>query len=100
MAIDAYFGLNDGNDLPGGCVLASNGKYYAATNKGGNNNFTLFYNCGAIIEYDYNSNSITKKLDLNDSIGYSSFSSLVHASNGKIYGTTSKGGAYQLWNTF
>lgn len=99
MTKEVHFSLNDGYDLPGGFVLASNGKYYAATNKGGNN-YNGVYNCGAIIEYDYNSNTILKKLDLNDSIGCESFSSLVHASNGKIYGTTTSGGAYNYGALF
>ena len=80
------FQSSDGSKFTGPLTLAANGKYYSGTLQGGINN------AGVIFEYDYATNSYTKKIDLSSVTGISSSGSLVHAPNGKLYGTTSDGG--------
>jgi uncharacterized repeat protein (TIGR03803 family) len=79
----------NGRNPYGSLLLASNGKLYGMTSDGGANNK------GVIFEYDYSSNTYTKKIDFDSANGYSSFggSSLIQASSGKLFGVTSNGGA-------
>lgn len=71
----------------GSLMLASDGKLYGLTTKGGTNNF------GVLFQYDPSNNLFTKKIDFtgtaNGSIPYGS---LIQATNGKLYGTTRGGG--------
>jgi uncharacterized repeat protein (TIGR03803 family) len=76
-----------GGALPfGAMVLAANGKMYGLCYEGGANNR------GAIYEYDYTTNTYTKKIDLTSANGESPNGHLVHASNNKLYGMTRYGG--------
>jgi uncharacterized repeat protein (TIGR03803 family) len=83
------FHLNntDGRAASGSLMLASNGKLYGLTSEGGVNNE------GVIFEYDYTTNTYTKKFDLGGNNGQSPEGSLMQASNGKLYGMTPSGGA-------
>jgi uncharacterized repeat protein (TIGR03803 family) len=71
----------------GGLVEASNSRLYGLTERGGTNDK------GVIYEYDPASNTYTKKIDFPSKSGYTPVGSLVKASNGKLYGVTSGGGA-------
>jgi uncharacterized repeat protein (TIGR03803 family) len=71
-----------------GIIRAINGMYYGMTRYGGT------YNKGVIYEWNPATNVITKKADLNDSIGTWANGSLVQAKNGKIYGTLQEGGTH------
>lgn len=85
------FNLSDGAS-PAGCSLmqASNGKIYGMTLSGGAN-FS-----GVIFEYDPLTNSYVKKIDLSPANGYVAYSSLIQASNGKLYSVTYDGGENDL----
>ncbi|MBL4709111.1 MAG: T9SS type A sorting domain-containing protein [Flavobacteriales bacterium] len=68
---------------------ASNGKFYGVTTHGGDNNF------GIIFEWDAQSNAYTKKYDFDGTPnGSRPEGALMQASNGKLYGTSSLGGAF------
>jgi uncharacterized repeat protein (TIGR03803 family) len=82
-----FTGTN-GNSPRGSLVRASNGKLYGMTNQGGANNF------GIIFEYDPATDSFTRKHDFDGSNGRNPFGDLVQASNGRLYGLTYQGGAY------
>ncbi|MEQ1733288.1 MAG: choice-of-anchor tandem repeat GloVer-containing protein [Bacteroidia bacterium] len=70
-----------------GLLKASNGKLYGTTTKGG------IYNGGVLFEYDMATKTHTKKFDFNNSaVGSSPQGSLMQASSGLLYGTTSTGG--------
>lgn len=78
--------LATGSKPTGSLIEVSNGKLYGVTPAGGLNN------SGVIFEYDINSNTYTKKFDFTGTDGKPSNSSLLLASNGKLYGTTNTGG--------
>lgn len=82
----------DGAVPVGSLTLANNGKTYGLTHDGG------LYNGGVIFEYDYHSNSYTKKYDIQDIPpdfnGIYPKGGLTAASNGKLYGTTSTGASF------
>jgi uncharacterized repeat protein (TIGR03803 family) len=75
---------------PGGSVVqAANGKLYGMTEEGGT------YNFGVLFEWDIVSNTVTKKIDFNGSEnGAYPKGSIIQGNNGKFYGMTSSGGAY------
>lgn len=81
--IDPQFGM----DAQGKLCLASNGKMYGLARNGGSaSNGTLF-------EFDPQTNIITKKIDFSQVIsGKNPDFSLIEAPNGKLYGTTQRGG--------
>lgn len=83
-------GAPDGNFPYGSITQASNGKLYGMTYYGGE-----ISDNGVLFEYDMPTGTLTKKYEFsNTSIGqYPYFSALVETSNGKLYGTTSAGGA-------
>lgn len=82
--------LNPGN-YPKGMVEASNGKLYGTTTFGGALGF------GILFEYDIATNSYIKKVDFDGTlIGKHPSGSLIQAENGKLYGMTSAGGAYDF----
>lgn len=79
--------------LPVSLIRASsNGKIYGTTRQGGNGT-----NLGVIFEYIPATNSYSKIIDFTGNAGANPgsqpFSGMVEASNGKLYGTTSSGGA-------
>ena len=84
------FSQATGTNPNGSLIQASNGKLYGVTSFGGVN-FG-----GVLFEYDVNSNSYTKKVDLTNSTGSFPNGSLIQASNGKLYGMTTNGGTNSL----
>ena len=91
-ATDVYtrkfdFSSSSGENPLGSLIQASNGKLYGMTSGGGANN------SGVLFEYDLGTNVYTKKFEFSYANGGSPFGSLTQASNGKLYGMTSQGGA-------
>ncbi len=76
-----------GGNILGGFVKAGNGKFYCVTNTAGP------INRGTIIEYDYATNTLIKRADMTVAGGYENNSLMVEGPNGKLYGTTFKGGS-------
>ncbi len=76
----------DGISPEGDLLMASNGKMYGLTSKGG------VFNKGVIFEFNPSNDSYTKLKDLDSLTGYEPKGSLMEASNGKLYGMTSRGG--------
>ncbi len=74
----------------GAMVEASNGNLYGLSNAGGANSL------GVIYEYNYTTNTYTKKVDLSSTLGSTPFGSMIQASNGKLYGLTRVGGTSAL----
>ncbi|MCE3229263.1 MAG: C-terminal target protein [Bacteroidetes bacterium] len=68
-------------------VEMPNGLFYGMTMNGGTNN------TGIIFEYNPYDNTCTKKIDFVGTNGSYPYGSLFKASNGKLYGVTSQGGA-------
>jgi uncharacterized repeat protein (TIGR03803 family) len=64
-----------------------NNKIYGLTRNGGTNAI------GVLFEYDYSTNTYTKKVDMVAASGQQPSGSLVEAPNGKLYGMTQFGGA-------
>ncbi len=80
---------NTNGALPHGSLIkASNNKLYGMATYGG------LYGDGVIFEYDYTSNVLIKLVDFDGMNGKFPFGSLMQASNGKLYGMTKEGGAY------
>jgi len=83
-----FDGVVSGGEPNGAVIQASNGKLYGMTYKGGTSNL------GVLFEFDINTNSYLKKMDLDIvSTGAWPSGSLIEASNGKMYGMTIGGGA-------
>lgn len=78
----------------GSLIQASNGKLYGMTNQGGASNL------GVLFSFDPVGNSFNKLYDFVSATGSYPESSLVQASNGKLYGTTTFGGSYNLGTIF
>src|SRR5688572_8671198 len=71
----------------GGLMLASSGLLYGMTYQGG------LHSKGTIYAYDTATNVVTKKFDFSGSAdGSTPFGRLIEATNGLLYGMTSKGG--------
>ncbi|MEO6901988.1 MAG: choice-of-anchor tandem repeat GloVer-containing protein [Bacteroidia bacterium] len=85
------FNFNDsinGSNPYGSLIQASDGKIYGVTAKGGVNNE------GVIFQYDLATSVLTKKYDFDGTnSGGKSESTLMQATNGKLYGMTVTGGA-------
>jgi uncharacterized repeat protein (TIGR03803 family) len=95
LSIKASFTGSNGNGPNSRLTSAGNGKYYGTTVIGGANNL------GAIFEFDPNSTeSITLKASFATSTGELPFASLTAAGNGKYYGTTYRGSAYDNGGVF
>ena len=78
----------NGNTPKGDLIQAANGKFYGMTSIGGANDL------GLLFEYDLNLNTIIVKLDFDGTNnGANPEGSLMKASNEKLYGLTTKGGA-------
>ena len=76
-----------------GLTLAPNGKFYATAIGGGS------IGEGTLFEYDPVANSITKKVDFTLMTGCNPMAPLELGSNGKLYGTTSRGGVSSSYTT-
>ena len=74
--------------------LATDGKLYAMTNKGGNND------AGVIFSFDPATATYTKLYDFDEINGDNPYGSLLPADNGKLYGLTSNGGKYGFGSMF
>ncbi|HXC05204.1 MAG TPA: immunoglobulin domain-containing protein, partial [Bacteroidia bacterium] len=83
-----FSGIADGASPQGSLIQASDGKLYGLTMYGGTKND------GVLFEFDTLAGTLTKKADF-DSIpkGCNPAGSLVQISHGKLFGTTSNGGA-------
>ena len=81
------FNNTDGCTPFGSLLEVEDGVFYGLTYRGGNNN------SGVLFSYDYVNGIYTKKIDFIDSLqGKGPCSSLMLASNGKLYGTALSGG--------
>jgi uncharacterized repeat protein (TIGR03803 family) len=80
--------VTNGANPEAGLLKASNGKLYGTTTKGG------VYNDGVLFEYDMATKTYTKKYDFSyfATQGAVPKASLMQASSGLLYGTTSTGG--------
>jgi uncharacterized repeat protein (TIGR03803 family) len=84
-----FDGVAMGSRPQGSLIQAANGKLYGSTFEGGIND------AGLLFEYDYLSNSYKKLQDFNwTKTGANPMEGLIQSVNGKIYGTTTFGGAY------
>jgi uncharacterized repeat protein (TIGR03803 family) len=82
-----FAGPTNGEFPFGSLMLASNGKLYGMTFRGGSND------SGVLFEYDIATNTYSKMLDFAaPSDGTYPYGSLMQASNGKLYGMTKQGG--------
>ncbi|WP_431136801.1 choice-of-anchor tandem repeat GloVer-containing protein [Psychroserpens mesophilus] len=89
FGVDEFGAVNSTNgNRPEGALIEINNKLYGMTREGGANGD------GVIFEYDYIQDTFTKLHDFNDSNGRAPEGELTYASNGKLYGMTSVGGAY------
>lgn len=78
----------DGTNPDGSVIQALNGKLYGMTTRGGAHNW------GAIFQYDISTKTYTKLHDFDDKEGSLPEGNLFQANDGKLYGTTNAGGAY------
>ena len=80
----------------GSLIKAANGKLYGLTSGGGDNDK------GVIFEYDYQPLPAvyTKLVDFDGTNGANPYGSLLEASDGRLYGTTSKGGDNDMGTIF
>ncbi|HZY77895.1 MAG TPA: choice-of-anchor tandem repeat GloVer-containing protein [Cyclobacteriaceae bacterium] len=77
--------LQANEGVAGGMFLASNGKFYGAMNYGGTNK------TGALFEYDYTTNALSKKFEFNNESGYLPVG-IPAESGGKLFLFTTMGG--------
>ncbi len=83
-----FAGASNGSYANGNLVQATNGKLYGLTAYGGANSL------GVLFEYNITTNTLTKKIDFTGSAtGSVPYGNLVQATNGKLYGLTTAGGA-------
>jgi uncharacterized repeat protein (TIGR03803 family) len=86
-----FAGVSNGSNPRGSLILASNGKLYGMTYDGG------AYGKGVLFEFDPVSSTCLKRFDFENTIdGKDPYSSLMLASNGRIYGTTINGGTNNM----
>jgi uncharacterized repeat protein (TIGR03803 family) len=77
------FALNEDGRMSGGTfALATNGKLYGMSSKGGNDNW------GMLFEWDPENDQFAKKFDFDKSYGNSWHGSLTSCENGMLYGVT------------
>lgn len=81
------FDGTNGKEPNGSLVEADNGNLYGYTYLGGSNNK------GVLFEYNVSTEEYTKKIDFGGDNGENPKGSLVQATDGKLYGSTSSGGA-------
>jgi uncharacterized repeat protein (TIGR03803 family) len=72
----------------GALTEASNGKMYGLTAKGGSSGY------GVLFELNPSGNTLTKQIDFTGTNGKAPRGNLLLASNGKLYGMTSRGGEF------
>jgi uncharacterized protein (TIGR02145 family) len=86
-----FNGTENGKQPNGGLVQAENGKFYGTTGSGGK------YTYGILFEWDPETNKIITKQNLyNRFDGSTTIGSMVQAGNGRLFGVTMAGGAYNL----
>jgi uncharacterized repeat protein (TIGR03803 family) len=85
------FGGQNGANPVGRLIQASNGKLYGLTFQGGDTRVNILGN-GVLFEFDPSNGSFVKKIDFSGVNGSNPLGSLIQASNGKLYGMTSRGG--------
>lgn len=98
---DNYYNTdNQGMDPVGSLFQASNGKLYGMTEQGGGVDQLEYGGYGSLFEYDIPSGILTKDIgfDINLNGAYPE-GSLMQASNGMLYGTTTLGLTYQNTGT-
>jgi uncharacterized repeat protein (TIGR03803 family) len=79
----------------GSLILAKDGMLYGLTREGGANNM------GALFQYNSATHTLSKKIDFDDvTNGKYPDGSLIQAADGKLYGTTRKGGTYDAGTLF
>jgi uncharacterized repeat protein (TIGR03803 family) len=83
-----FNGSETGSIPYGSPIIAGNNKLYGLTSAGGT------HKLGVLFEYDLATNIFSKKFDFDTLNGMHPSGSLTQAGNGKLYGTTSKGGLY------
>ena len=83
----AYSLQNDGTELINPPVQASDGKLYGMTSEGGGS-----YDVGVIYSFNPATHAYTKLYSFDITNGAHPQGSLIQANDGKLYGTTSKGG--------
>jgi uncharacterized repeat protein (TIGR03803 family) len=88
LVIKAEFFNSDASSVFAPMTNASNGKLYGVSVRGGT------FNYGVLFEFDINSNSFQKKIDFDSINGKSAFGGLIDGKNGKLYGMTKEGGAF------
>jgi uncharacterized repeat protein (TIGR03803 family) len=81
------FDSSNGSTPYGSLLQANDGKLYGMTTVGGSGNR------GVLFSYDIALSTFTKLKDLDDNGGDYPYGSLIQASDGKLYGMTSAGGA-------
>ncbi len=93
----SFHGTNcDGSSPEGGLCLAGNGSLYGVTWAGGCSNLgTLFR-----IDLDGGNYSVLRSFAGSGDDGAQPFGGLVQAGNGRLYGTTTKGGQHNLGTVF
>jgi uncharacterized repeat protein (TIGR03803 family) len=91
--LNTFSGANGGNPF-GGVIQGSDGRLYGTTFSGGQ------YGFGTIYTYDLVAKKLTTLHSFNSSGGAYPYAGLVEASDGRLYGTTSGGGAYKLGTVF
>jgi uncharacterized repeat protein (TIGR03803 family) len=80
---DTYIGYSPYGDL----IEASNGNFYGMARGVGD------YDPSILFEYNISTNTFTNLVDFSDIVGEKPYGSLLQATNGKLYGLTSEGGA-------
>ncbi|MFI5219830.1 MAG: choice-of-anchor tandem repeat GloVer-containing protein [Bacteroidia bacterium] len=84
-----FNGTTNGGGPQGSLIQASNSKLYGMTTWGGN------FNCGILFSYDISTGTFTKLKNFFSSSGKFPTGSLFQATDGLLYGMTSKGGNNQ-----
>jgi uncharacterized repeat protein (TIGR03803 family) len=97
--LHSFCGANcaDGSSPNAGLVQATNRKFYGTTSQGGSSACSTVYSsgCGTVFEITAGG-SFTTLHDFDGTDGFAPMAALVQATNGKLYGTTSNGGANSL----
>jgi len=95
FAVAQFDGLNKGAGPVGTLLEYEDNMLYGVCIEGG------VFDEGTMFVYDASANTCTKVHDFNSVVdGYAPLGSLMKASNGRIYGTTNRGGAYDYGALF
>lgn len=87
------FAGSNGKRPVGGLFVANNNKIYGTTKESDADGSFTNGTAGSIFEFDPSSNTLNTIHKFSDSDGKNPYSTLYQASDGKLYGTTSGGGA-------